>query len=132
MNDIDVTNPLDGRTVGSVADSTPDDVGAVIARLRAAQPQWEAIGPAARARWLRRLRDWLLDHDDELTDVIASETGKVRPEAAVEVPMVCDMINYWPRTPNAFSPSSIRRGEALSVSRRSSLSATGPTPSSGS
>ncbi len=32
-------------------------------RVRAAQPEWEAIGLAGRRRWLERLRDWLIANE---------------------------------------------------------------------
>ena len=56
----------------------------MVARVRAAQPEWEAIGIAGRRRWLESLRDWILDHQDELDDRMQEETGKVRADAALE------------------------------------------------
>lgn len=95
MTQIVIRNPLDGSVSGEVTDNTVADVAATVRRLRENQPEWEALGPKGRAVWLRHLRDWLLDHADELAGVIASETGKVPAEAGIEAPMVCDMINYW-------------------------------------
>ena len=99
---IDVRNPLDGSPAGQVRNHTRDEVAATVRWVRGQQPEWDALGPGRRGIWLRRLRDWLLDHSDEITDVVASETGKVRSEAALEVPMVCDMINYWTSNADKF------------------------------
>jgi acyl-CoA reductase-like NAD-dependent aldehyde dehydrogenase len=52
-------------------------------------------GPGARAVWLRKLRDWLLDNESRLVDVVTAETGKPRAEAAFEVMVTCDTINYY-------------------------------------
>ena len=52
--------------------------------LRGHQPSWEALGPDGRAVWLRKLRNWLLDNESRLVDIVAAETGKPRVEAAFE------------------------------------------------
>ena len=49
--------------------------------MRANQPAWEALGNKGRSKWLFKLRDWLLDHQDEIADTMQAETGKVRAEA---------------------------------------------------
>jgi acyl-CoA reductase-like NAD-dependent aldehyde dehydrogenase len=42
----------------------PADVPAMVARARAAQPGWEAIGFEGRARVLRRAQRWVLDNSE--------------------------------------------------------------------
>ena len=92
---ITVHNPADGRVVGTVPDTTPEDVARVVDELRLYQPAWEGLGATERGVWLGRLRDWLLDHDDEIADVLQSETGKARAESRIEVPFMADLINYY-------------------------------------
>ncbi len=70
-------------------------VAAVVDELRSHQPSWEALGPDARADWLRQLRNWLLDNESRLIDIVSAETGKPRVEAAFEVMVTCDVINYY-------------------------------------
>jgi betaine-aldehyde dehydrogenase len=43
---------------------------------------------------LRKLRNWLLDNESRLIDVLAAETGKPRAEAAFEIMVTYDAINY--------------------------------------
>ena len=43
---------------------------AVAARLRSAQPGWQEMGVDARARWMSKWRDWILDHGDELLGLV--------------------------------------------------------------
>lgn len=93
--DLEVRCPADGRVVGRVPDESAEAVADAIRRLRMNQPAWEALGPKDRATWLGKLRDWLLDNDDRLADTLQSETGKPRAEAAVEVPVACDLINFF-------------------------------------
>jgi acyl-CoA reductase-like NAD-dependent aldehyde dehydrogenase len=98
----EVIRPADGSVIREVAVDGPDRVRDVVARLRAAQPAWEALGFDGRRLWLERLRDWLLEHNDEITDVMQEESGKVRADAALEVPHLCDMINYYAKVGAGF------------------------------
>jgi acyl-CoA reductase-like NAD-dependent aldehyde dehydrogenase len=41
---IDVENPATGQVVRTLPVTTPDEVTAMVARARAAQPAWEALG----------------------------------------------------------------------------------------
>jgi acyl-CoA reductase-like NAD-dependent aldehyde dehydrogenase len=95
MPTIEITAPADGRTIAQLASDSAADVQARAVRLRAAQPEWEALGVAGRARWLGRWRDWLLDHQQELTELIVRETGKSLGDAAIEVPTAVQTINYF-------------------------------------
>jgi betaine-aldehyde dehydrogenase len=92
---IAVRRPSDGGEIASVTVASPADVARVAARLRVAQPAWEAIGVKGRARWMAALRDWMLDNRARLADLVQEETGKVRAEAESEVPSLAAGINYW-------------------------------------
>jgi betaine-aldehyde dehydrogenase len=91
----EVINPADGSVIGDVPVDGPIEVAATVARVRAGQPAWEELGIKGRAGWLGKLRDWLLDHQDEIADTMQRETGKVRAEALGEVPYVLDLINFY-------------------------------------
>ena len=78
-----------------IAPDGADDVRVLAARLRDAQPAWEALGVRGRAVWLGRWRDWLLDNQDRLTELIRRETGKALGDAAIEVPTAVQTINYF-------------------------------------
>jgi acyl-CoA reductase-like NAD-dependent aldehyde dehydrogenase len=95
LTTITVRNPADGSTVGSVPIDSPDTVAARARALRDAQPEWEAMGPDGRKTWLLKLQDWILDNADHLADVLQSETGKPRTEAAMEPPLCADLLKYW-------------------------------------
>jgi acyl-CoA reductase-like NAD-dependent aldehyde dehydrogenase len=92
---IAVRNPATGEVIGSVEVQPAEAVSAVVGELRSQQPAWEALGPRARAVWLRRFRDWLLDNESQLVDVLCAETGKPRAEATFEIMVTCDAINYY-------------------------------------
>jgi acyl-CoA reductase-like NAD-dependent aldehyde dehydrogenase len=92
---LEVRNPADGSVTETVTVDGPARVRDVVARVRAAQPEWEALGPRGRYRWLGRWRDWMIDNQDRIVDVMQSETGKVRADASLEPPIVCNFINYY-------------------------------------
>lgn len=104
---ITVQSPADGLELGTVPDHDADAVAKVVTDLRAEQPAWEDLGVDGRAPWLRRYRDWLLDHTDELARTLQAETGKTWTEANVEVPYVADIITFY-----------LRRGPRLLAERR--------------
>jgi acyl-CoA reductase-like NAD-dependent aldehyde dehydrogenase len=91
----DVHRPTDGSLIRSVEIDSPEAVAETVARVRAAQPAWEAMGFDERYAWLGRLRDWMFEHSETLADLMQSETGKVRADAALEAPFICDAINFW-------------------------------------
>src|SRR5215218_6819113 len=92
---IDVHRPVDGSVIRSVPVDSPERVAEVVSRVRASQTEWESIGFRGRRRWLERLRDWMLDNEARLADVMQEETGKVRAEADLEAPFLCGTINYY-------------------------------------
>jgi acyl-CoA reductase-like NAD-dependent aldehyde dehydrogenase len=92
---IEVRRPTDGSLLTHVPIDPPERVREVVARVRAAQPEWEAIGFAGRRRWLAKLRDWLFDNEQRIADVMQAETGKVRADADLEAPFICDVINFY-------------------------------------
>ena len=99
---ITVRNPADGSVSGSVPIDDAATVAAKAAKLRAAQPEWEALGPRGRKRWLLEYQGWLLDNADHLTEVLLSETGKSRTDAAIEPVAAADNVGYWAKNAEEF------------------------------
>jgi len=91
----DVHNPADGSVIARVPIDGPDRVAEVVARVRGNQPAWEAVGIERRAHWLGKLRDWLMDHQDDIAGTMQRETGKVWAEASSETPYLLDLINFY-------------------------------------
>jgi acyl-CoA reductase-like NAD-dependent aldehyde dehydrogenase len=92
---LDVLNPATGAKIASVAIDSPQSVAATVARVRANQSEWEALGIEGRYGWLGKLRDWLLDNQERVLDTMQAETGKVRAEAANEPAYLADLINFY-------------------------------------
>src|SRR6185295_13077444 len=94
-DNIEVLNPATGELVSTVAVDTPETVAATVARVRANQTEWEALGIEGRYRWLGKLRDWLLDNSERVLDTMQAETGKVRADASGEPVYLTDLINFY-------------------------------------
>jgi len=92
---IEVRNPATGDVIERVPVDPPARVAETVARVRAAQPEWEAIGIEGRYHWLGRLRDWILDNRGRILDTMQRETGKVRADAANEPAYLADIINFY-------------------------------------
>lgn len=108
-----VRGPGSGEIVGEVAACRPDGVAGLADALRGSQPGWDTDGIQARAGHLLRLRDWLLSNANTLTRVVQDETGKPWQEASVEVPLVCDFINYYCRHAKSFIAAAHPRPHSL-------------------
>jgi acyl-CoA reductase-like NAD-dependent aldehyde dehydrogenase len=91
----EVRNPATGEAIRSVSIDSPQRVAEVVARVRANQPEWEALGNKGRHRWLAQLRDWLIDNHDRVADTMQAETGKVRADAGSEGVYLTDLINFY-------------------------------------
>ncbi len=92
---LEVYNPATSELIANVPIDSPDSVAETVARVRANQAEWEAIGIEGRYRWLAQLRDWLLDNSERVLDTMLRETGKVRPDAANEPVYLADLINFY-------------------------------------
>ena len=92
---IEVHNPATGQLIKSIPVDSPTAVAEKVARVRANQPEWEAMGIEGRYHWLGKLRDWLLDNEERVLDTMVAETGKVRADASNEPAYLADLINFY-------------------------------------
>ena len=93
---IQVENPATGEVIGTVPNRSADEVAEIVARARAAQPAWDALGFAGRARILRRAQKWVVDNSERLIETIVSETGKTYEDAQLaEISYVANSFGFW-------------------------------------
>jgi acyl-CoA reductase-like NAD-dependent aldehyde dehydrogenase len=116
---IDVRNPATGESIATLGVDSPADVAATVARVRANQPEWEAMGIEGRYHWLGKLRDWLLDNNERILDTMQRETGKVRADASNEPGYLADLINFYgTRAAKFIGEESIRPHSPLLAARK--------------
>ncbi len=91
-------SPLNGQPLGSVPQSTPDDVAEAFTRARRAQRAWARTTVRHREQVLLRLHDLVLDRQSEIADLVCWESGKARKDAADEIFHVALTARYYGRT----------------------------------
>jgi acyl-CoA reductase-like NAD-dependent aldehyde dehydrogenase len=100
---IEVENPATGQVIASVDVVSAEGIAELVARARAAQPGWEALGFEGRARVFERAQKWMVDNSDRVIRTIVSETGKAWEEAQfAEVVYVADALGFWARNARKF------------------------------
>ena len=91
-----VFDPADrGRLIGGVVDARPADVSRAVGIAAAAQADWNARGPAARADILDRLADLLERDRNRLMGLAVREAGKTLGDALGEVREAVDFCRYY-------------------------------------
>jgi acyl-CoA reductase-like NAD-dependent aldehyde dehydrogenase len=89
-------NPATGEVLKELEMTPVSDLPRLFDQARAAQAQWAALSHKKRARYLIHLREALLNHVDEIADLISRENGKPRFEAmANELLPSVDMLGYF-------------------------------------
>lgn len=115
----EVINPATGESIATVPIDGPQRVEQVAKRLRAAQPEWEALGNKGRAKWLYQLRDWMFDNEGRIADTMQLETGKVRAEAGAEPSYLIDLINFYgKKAPKMIGDQKVRAHSPLLASKK--------------
>jgi succinate-semialdehyde dehydrogenase/glutarate-semialdehyde dehydrogenase len=76
MGTLDSLNPLNGEVVGTVPVTPADDIPGIVARARAAQPAWAALGTPRRAEILAEAADRFKVRAEEHARLITREMGK--------------------------------------------------------
>ena len=91
---IDVRNPATGEVITSIADGTPADATAAVEAASAAQIEWAKVAPRVRAEILRSCWQILLDHADELAELITLEHGKPLVDAKGEIGYAAEFFRW--------------------------------------
>ena len=119
---IEVHNPATGELIRTIPVDAPDAVAEAVARVRANQPEWEAMGIEGRYYWLGKLRDWLLDNEQRVADTMQIETGKVRGDIGAERIYLTDLINFYGKKAAKFiGEESVRPHSPLLASKKLSV-----------
>jgi acyl-CoA reductase-like NAD-dependent aldehyde dehydrogenase len=100
---IEVENPATGQIVATVDVVGPERIAELVARARAAQPGWEALGFEARAQVLKRCQRWVIDNSDRIVETIVSETGKAWEDAQMaEVSYAAGSFSFWAKNAHKY------------------------------
>ena len=116
-------NPATGEVLGYAQMNTPAQAVTAIQRARQAQPAWAALPLTERVRYMLRLRDYLIEHADDLSSIIAQDVGKTCVDAlATEVVPSALATNYYAKHAKRFlRPRTLRPASLLFLNKRSRL-----------
>ena len=92
----DVTNPADRRAkIGTKQQADAATIERSLVNAAAAQPEWDRLPAASRARILERAADLLEARRPEFVALCVREAGKTLPAAVSEVREAADMCRYY-------------------------------------
>jgi acyl-CoA reductase-like NAD-dependent aldehyde dehydrogenase len=95
---IESHNPKTGELIGTAPVVDKDGVEATVAKAREASVSWAALSVRDRVAHLRKVRQSLVDHSDDLARICAAETGKSVSDAYFEVAGTCTLLTAGMRT----------------------------------
>jgi aldehyde dehydrogenase (NAD+) len=85
----DVTNPATNKVIARVTEGSRDDVAAAVAAAKRALPEWKALRPHARARYLYALARGVQKHSRLLAVLESMDNGKsIRETRDIDIPLV--------------------------------------------
>ncbi len=90
----DIFNPATGDVTAQLPLAMADEVRAVIRSSAAALPGWAATPPARRTQVLFKFRELLIEHTDELAELLSAEHGKTIPDAKGELDRGIEVVEF--------------------------------------
>ena len=91
----DTLDPSNGEKLASVAQGTAADVDAAVNAARAAFPNWKALSPHVRARYLYALARLVQKHSRLLAVLETMDNGKpIRESRDIDIPLVARHFYY--------------------------------------
>ena len=92
---LDVTNPANGNCLGQVPKMGSDETRRAIAAADAAWPAWRDKTAGERAAILRRWNDLMLEHQEDLAQIMTAEQGKPLAESRGEIVYGASFIEWF-------------------------------------
>ncbi|NLU81716.1 aldehyde dehydrogenase family protein [Rhodococcus sp. HNM0569] len=88
------TDPRTGRQLAEYPVRGEGDVRSAVGRARDASVWWREIGFDGRKRWLQEWKRAIARGADELGEIIATETGKPREDALLEIMLAVEHLDW--------------------------------------
>jgi acyl-CoA reductase-like NAD-dependent aldehyde dehydrogenase/choline dehydrogenase-like flavoprotein len=123
MSGIAVENPATGETIATVPELGAEEVRAMVAAARAAQPAWEGLGYDVRAEVLLAAKLWMVANGERVVETICAETGRPADETRfAELAYGITALEFWAKQAPVYladeeieSASPFVRGRRLAV-----------------
>ena len=119
LSTLESFNPATGELVGTVPTITPDQVQGVVDDVARIQPAWAELPLKARAAYMRRAADALLDDIDEVAELLVREQGKPRAEAyTMELLPTVDALHWCAKAgPKILADEKVRMTQAFTLTK---------------
>ncbi|PSL42734.1 succinate-semialdehyde dehydrogenase/glutarate-semialdehyde dehydrogenase [Salsuginibacillus halophilus] len=91
----DVTNPADGSKVGTAVDAGSKETAEAVKAASEAFTSWSQKTAEERGKYLKKLQALMLEHRDELGELITKEMGKPLQEAKGEVEYAASFLEWF-------------------------------------
>ncbi len=92
---IDVMNPATGEILGSVPNGGEQEATQAIEAAAAAFPEWSKTTAYHRAEILMKWHDLLLEHKQEIGEILTKEMGKPLAEAIGEIEYSASFVSWF-------------------------------------
>jgi betaine-aldehyde dehydrogenase len=109
---LDVMNPYLEERIAQVTAGDASDVDLAVNAAQQAQPEWQALGGAARANYLDGFADALASRREALITLSATNNGKPLVEAGVDLDDAIACYRYYAKQATALDA---RQGERVNV-----------------
>jgi acyl-CoA reductase-like NAD-dependent aldehyde dehydrogenase len=116
-------NPATLEEVGRVPNTDLTTMPEIFRRARAAQAVWAKVPFAERRRHVQKMRDYIVEHAEELAGIVSRENGKLRLDALTTevIPAALAADWYGKHAERALAPKRVPMGSLLFVNKRNQL-----------
>lgn len=95
LEELNVVNPANGQIVGSVPIGGEEEANKAIDAAHDAFQSWSQTTAYERATYLKRLYELMIEHRDELAQIMTMEMGKPINESIGEVTNAADFLEWF-------------------------------------
>ncbi len=116
-------NPGNGEIIGDYLLNTKEELHNAILSARLAQPAWAALPVKKRARYIIKIRDYIMDNLDDISETISRDNGKTRIDAlATEVLTSTMSVTYYCKNAARFlKDRNLANGNIMFINKRSKI-----------
>ncbi|NMB81654.1 MAG: aldehyde dehydrogenase family protein [Ignavibacteria bacterium] len=96
QNETIIYNPATNKEIGRSPITGSEDLKEIIARARESQKLWEQYPIANRIKYVKKIRDYIVNNADRIAKIISDDNGKTQIEAiSTEVIPAAMAISYY-------------------------------------
>ncbi len=116
-------NPTTGEIIGYSTLNTPNEIKDIMQKAKIAQEGWARLPIGRKIDHLKRVRAYMIDHIDELAEVISRDNGKTRIDALSTelVPAAMALSYYCSHARNFLKRKSIWFGNIMLSNKQSAM-----------